>query len=81
MCHRVEGSGNTGNGYNLIVVDEAEAQVHALHRGDLVPAPNRQCAVPSETTTEPPDLAAAPDHHDDVTGTGERDVGLYGSMS
>lgn len=55
ICHRVNGRGNTGNGYNLMTVTDAQLERHRQHPGDLIPAPNGFCLVLfPPTTTAPP---------------------------
>lgn len=40
FCHKVEGNGNTGNGYNIIKTDPASIikKGHGSHSGDIIPA-------------------------------------------
>jgi hypothetical protein len=42
ICHKVEGLGNTGNGYNIITVDKDSISTlpngHDTHEGDIIPA-------------------------------------------
>lgn len=54
ICHKVAGAGNTGNGYNLITVNDRQLARHRQHEGDLIPAPNGFCLVLFPPTTTPP---------------------------
>jgi hypothetical protein len=85
VCHAVNGKGNTGNGYNYIEVSPAAAEQHKQHRGDLVPAPNRDCLVPeaaimasmslpSSTTTTAPTVTAEAEAPVSATSTTELDT-------
>ena len=74
LCHRVEGLGNTGNGYNLLVVDDADSarstRVHPRRpRPGAEPPSATSCPKwrPSSTVG----FAAALDHHDDDTRPGD----------
>jgi FecR protein len=72
ICHQVEGRGNTGNGYNYLVVGESAAEAHTnQHVGDFIPDPlNEECvtdqaeiirtSVPPSTTTTTEPVVAAP---------------------
>lgn len=66
ICHKVDGRGNTGNGYNLIVVEDRQLERHRQHAGDLIPAPNGFCLVlfppttPPTATTRPPTPTTRP---------------------
>jgi hypothetical protein len=59
ICHRVSGAGNTGNGYNYLVVHPLIALIHQLlGHGDLIPAPNASCK--SEAATAVASAASVP---------------------
>jgi hypothetical protein len=52
ICHKVNGRGNTGNGFDLISIGNVGG--HANHGGDLIPAPNGLCLTLPPATTPPP---------------------------
>lgn len=64
ICHKVEGRGNTGNGYNLITVNDRQLERHRQHPGDIIPAINGFCfSLATTTTTQPTHPPTTPPPH------------------